>query len=63
VQQSREVLTTTVLNDRTNIQAAGNPDTEKADDFCYLGNRSYIIQRQLLKGRQRSHEEQQYLEK
>jgi len=42
VHQSREMqktLTTTVWNDRTDIQATGS-DIEKVDDFCYLG--SYI---------------------
>ena len=34
-----KILTTTVLNDRTDILAAGS-DIEKVDDFCYLG--SYI---------------------
>jgi len=34
-----KVLTTTVWNDRTDIQAAGS-DIQKVDDFCYLG--SYV---------------------
>ena len=34
-----KVLTTTVRNNRTDIQAAGS-DIEKVDNFCYLG--SYI---------------------
>jgi len=35
-----KILTTTVWNDRTDIQATGS-DIEKVDDFCYLG--SYIL--------------------
>jgi len=31
-----KILTTTVWNDRTDIQATGS-DSEKVDDFCYLG--------------------------
>jgi len=34
-----KILTTTVWNDRRDIQATGS-DIEKVDDFCYLG--SYI---------------------
>jgi len=34
-----KILTTTVWNDRTDIQGTGS-DIEKVDDFCYLG--SYI---------------------
>jgi len=34
-----KIITTTVWNDRTDIQATGS-DIEKVDDFCYLG--SYI---------------------
>jgi len=30
-----KILTTTVWNDRTDIQATGS-DIEKVDDFCYL---------------------------
>jgi len=32
-----KILTTTVWNDRTDIQATGS-DIEKVDDFCYLGS-------------------------
>ena len=35
-------MTTSVWNDRFDIQAAGS-NIEKADDFCYLG--SYISQK------------------
>jgi len=35
--QKCKVLTTTVWNDRTDIQAAGS-DIEKVGDFCYLGS-------------------------
>ena len=31
-----KILTTTVWNDRTDIQATGS-HIEKVDDFCYLG--------------------------
>ena len=34
-----KIITTTVWNNRTDIQATGS-DIEKVDDFCYLG--SYI---------------------
>jgi len=36
-----KILTTTVWNDRTDIQATAGADIEKVDDFCYLG--SYIL--------------------
>jgi len=59
-----KVLTTTVWNDRTDIQAAGS-DIEEVDDFCYLGshishNGSSAVKRtsEFILGKQ-----QQYLEK